>query len=382
MRLGLEDIAVYRALFPRQEARFWGSESIVDPRITPSEIGRRTGMSRSAIQVRLRRWREVGFWNGYEVWPNPRLFGVSLATIDVPASSPAAVDDLLEALRMIEGVVSARDLLDETGRTVRAYVIQDGSRGLERRRRLIARVAGVSGELPCHDYWVPEFEGSLSRLDWKIVAYYRAFPEAELSRASSDLGITPKTLTRRRDRLLDSGAIWWLLSTNSELFSVAAFYARLAKPETRHRVKDELAALVQGWIPCADDGFGRRPSETLDVVAGLCFVNSPASMDRVARQILGIPGVGSVQWRVPREFRSYGEWIDRAIRVQISPTTSRTWIETAPIGPYSNRLAYFEHLVGESIGPGAAPSYPPMAPAGAPEPRPPAPTAPLRASPP
>ena len=320
MRLDLDDVSALRAFFLMLEARFWASESVVDPRVTPTEIARRTGRSRSGVQVRLKRWRDSGFWKGYEVWPNPRLFGASLATIDVPVRGPAQVDDLFDSLRMVDGVVAARDYLGEDGRSVRAYAICDTARELDRRRRLIARIASNPSELVCQEYWVPETLESLSRLDWRIVALYRSMPEIRLREAAARLGVTPKTLSRRRDRLVDSHALWWLLTSDSGMLSVATYYVRLENPSWRYRVKEALGTRVKGWVPCADDGFGRMPSWDLDTVAGLSFVDSPASIDSVARDMLEIPGVAAVTWKVPRGFRSYGDWFDRAIRSELERT--------------------------------------------------------------
>ncbi len=317
MRLDPDDMSALRAFFLMLEARYWASEPVVDPRVTPTEIARRTGRSRSGVQVRLKRWKDSGFWKGYEVWPNPRLFGAGLATIDVPVRGPFQVDELFDSLRMVDGVVAARDFLCEDGRSVRVYVISDSVRELDRRRRLVARIAGVPSELACQEYWIPETLEAISPLDWRIVALYRSLPDLRLQEAAADLGITPKTLSRRRDRLVDSHALWWLLTTDSAMLSVAAYDVQLDNPSWRYRVKEALGTRVKGWVPFADDGFGRMPSWDLDTVAGLSFVDSPASIDSVAREILEIPGVASVAWKVPRGFRSYPDWLDRAIRAQL-----------------------------------------------------------------
>ena len=324
MGLGHTDAAIYRALFPRSEARFWGSCSIIDPRITPMELARRTGLARSTVQARLKRWTQIGFFLGYEVWPNPRLFGAGVATVDIPAESPAEVDRLLDELSMVDGVLSARDLLDECGRTVRVHLVDDGAKVLARRVQLIRRIAAVSQDLTPQPYWIPDPAQPLSTLDWRIAACYRSFPDASLSAASSSLGITPRTLSTRRERLIESSALWWLLITRSARFPIAAFFVKTRDGSWRSRVKSRLAEELPGWIPCADDGFGRPPGEDLDMVAGLTLTETPASVDDWARRIASIAGVASVRWRLPRTFRSYREWLDRQLAAQIDDRTRRS----------------------------------------------------------
>jgi DNA-binding Lrp family transcriptional regulator len=328
MALGLADIAIFRALFPAGEARWWGSRSAIDPRVTPTEIARRTGMSRSAVQVRLKRWSQVGFWTGYEVCPNPRLFGAGLSTLDLPVRSAPESDLLLEQLSLVDGVISARDLREEGGRFVRAFLVDDGAQGLGRRTRQIQRLMVSSEQLRPQPFWIPETLDSLSGLDWRIVACYRAEPEIGLLEAAASLGVTPKTLSWRRDRLVDQNALWWLECTNTAKFPVALFTGKLLDPSWRRSVKAVLEQELEGWIPCSEDGFGPAPLRNLDLIAGLAFVDTPAAVDEVARRIGEIPGVESVRWRVPQSFRSYGGWFDRGIRLQLVDRLRGTYRES------------------------------------------------------
>jgi DNA-binding Lrp family transcriptional regulator len=328
MALGLADLLIYRALLPRGEARFWGSRPVVDPRVNPMELARRTGASRTAIQVRLDRWKRIGFWLGYEVWPNPRILGAQLATVDVPVHGPAAGDILLDRLSGVDGVVSARDYLDEGGRSIRAFVVYRRKRELELLTQQIQEITDVPDPLGAQPYWTPETVVPLSGLDWRIIAFYRAFPEMNLSEASVRLGITPKTLSHRRDRLIESRALWWLLSTNSVKFPAGVFQIRLRDPRSRPRLKEAIEAALPAWIPCADDGFGRPPSADLDTIAGLAYVESPGSLDDVSRLIGALPGVSRVLWRVPRSFRSYRGWFDGAIEERLAEELRGTYRET------------------------------------------------------
>jgi hypothetical protein len=269
------------------------------------------------VQTRLQSWRTGGFLLGHEVWPNPRVFGAELRTVDIPVRSPADVDQLFLDLSLVDGVISARDLLDDDGRTVRAYLIDDGGTSLERRRRLVRRVAGLDEEPEAQPYWVPEPSAQPTQLDWRIIAYYRSHPTAHLSEAAASLRISPKTLSTRRDRLLDSGAIWWLMNTLSARFPVISVFATLTDRSDAFAVKQAIASTLTGWIPCADDGFGLSPSAGVRIVSGLAMVDTPACIDDVVRTISSIPGVASVRWRVPRDFRSYPEWFDHQIHIRL-----------------------------------------------------------------
>ena len=331
--LGPVDAAIYRALFRDSEARFWGSRAVVDPRVSLAEVSRRTGIARTTVQARFSLWRRGGFWLGHEVWANPALFGARVATVDLAVESPSEVDRLMCDLSEVEGVLSARDLQDEGGRTVRVHLVDDGPRELARRLRHLRRLAVTGPDPVAQPFWVPRPARELSGLDWRVVACYRTFPGATLTEAAASLGITPKTLAQRRSQLVEQNALWWMLNTNTSKFPTAAFYLRLRDPALREEVKSRLLSEVVGWIPCADDGFGRSPGPELDMVAGLALVETPASVDDVARRIAGVSGVAAVRWRIPRRFRSYPDWLDRQLRAQMTERTLRTIRTRVPDSP-------------------------------------------------
>lgn len=290
---------------------------MIDPRVTPTEIARRTGLSRSTVQSRLGSWRQLGFLTAAEVWPNPKLFGVHLATIDTTLGSGISIDAMLDSLSHVEGVLSARDYLDENGRSVRVFVVDDGATGLDRRTRLIQHISGSTSRLRAEPYWVPEPQCTLTPLDWRIVACYRAHPGDTLLQTSSRLGIGPRTLARRRDRLVDSHALWWLLSIDNSKMPVADLSVRLRDPSRRQEVGTLIHSAVGGWIPCAADGYGRPPTDPSDLIVGLTLLDSPAALDGLSRRLGGLPGVAFVRWRIPCGFRSFPEWFDRGIRAHL-----------------------------------------------------------------
>ena len=324
--IGADDVLILLALLPGGEARFWSSRAVIDPRVTPTEIARRTGLSRSTVQSRLGSWREQGFLTGSEVWPNPKLFGANLATIDTTLGPGVAVDGILDSLSKVEGVLSARDYLDEDGRRLRIFLVDDGPSGLERHTRLIQHISGSVNRLRAEPYWIPEPSCMLTPLDWRIVACYRAYPDDTLIQNSSRLGIGPRTLARRRDRLLDSHALWWLLSTDNSKQPIADFHVSLRDPSRRAEVKSFLDGEMGGWVPCSADGFGVPPPGSSSLIVGLTFVDSPAMLDSLARRLAGLPAVSSVRWRIPCGFRSFSEWFDRRIGARLQ----NSWLSSNP----------------------------------------------------
>lgn len=350
------DFEIFRALFPLREARFWGSRSVIDPRITVAEIAKRVGLSRTAVRARLLNWKRIGYWQGYEIWPNPTALGVGMATVDVPTRTPSEADHLFDDLSLVDGVLSARYLLDDDGRVVRVYLVSDKTESLERRVRLIQRLTRIPRELRAQPYWIPGTPGTLSTLDWRILGYYRAHPEGNLTTGAASLRITPKTLAHRRDQLLDSCAMWWILDSSSTKLPVTAMYLKLGDPSARGQVKRDLEHALQSWLPCADHGYGVEPSVDTDSIAGLAFADTPADVEEIVRRILAIPGVVAVRSRTPHSFRSYPDWFDRAIAQRIGqigyrePESALRPATMAPTVPAVRRGTHSSAAGAVSIG--------------------------------
>lgn len=295
---------------------------MVDPRVTPAEVARRVGLSRTAVQARLSSWKQSGFHQGHEVWPNPRLFGARMFSVDISVANPTEADRMFEDLALVEGVISARDLMNESGRIVRAYVADDGTVNLERRREWLRRVIGLPNGPELRPYWIPEPAPRLSKMDWRILSFFRTDPESNLSEAAANLGISAKTLSSRRDRLLDGQAMWWLLNTRNSRFPVVSLHVDLTDASDRGRLLRTFDTILPGWVPCAREGIGIAPIVQNLTISGLALVDSPAAIDDIVRNISRQPGVSSVHWYIPRNFRSYDEWFDRHLLGRLAGSLS------------------------------------------------------------
>jgi DNA-binding Lrp family transcriptional regulator len=319
------DFAIYRAMHPRSEARFWCSRSVVDPRIGLSEVARCVGMTEGAVRARLAYWRAIGFLRGHDVWPNPALFGVSIKTVEIRGfPDGAAADRVLGELGLIEGMLAARIFHDEGGRSVRAFLVDDGLRGVARRVELLRRIASSGVVSAPASYWTPAPSLPISRFDWRLLRMCRRFPDARVGELAALLGSSPKTVALRRARLLDSGAMWWYLDVNVERLPAVGLYARVGSSGHRESVKRSVGQLVRAWVPFSDDGFGLPPSPGHDQVAGLAWSESPASRDSLVRAVLTLPNVRSVTTRAPHAFASFPEWLDtrleeRVLRLGLEP---------------------------------------------------------------
>ena len=318
------DYAIYQHLSRDGLARFWASRRLTDPRVTAREIAGKVGLSEAGVRSRLRRLRENGLLLGSEVGLNPSLFGATTVMLEVPVRSPQESDRVFHDLALVDGILFARDILDEEDRKVQVYYVSDAPPATTRRTSLLRRLApsgSVRGPTP---YWIP---GSLripSPLDWRLLAEFRRDPDATIARLASGAGISLKTVSRRFDLLLDSRSCWWSPNADSQEWPLALLHLSLRPDSEAAPVAAEVGRTVGPWIPVASDGLGIDPGVQRPPLAGLVPADRPAVLEKIIRRILEVDGVLAVRRTFGLRSATYPQWIDGQLSVMVRPpATSR-----------------------------------------------------------
>jgi DNA-binding Lrp family transcriptional regulator len=311
------DFAIYRYMFPNGEGRFWGSRSVIDPRVSPREIGERVGLSEVAVRGRIAKLRSERFILGYDVWPNPRLFGASQLVLELTARDTDHADQIFRSLRRIHGVISARVMIDEDARHVRVSFIKDTEKETERRTREILRLSDRSVNGPVLPEWVPPCNRAMKPIDWRIIAELRDAPELGLGEHARRLGLTLKTVSQRFHALLDGGAIFWTMHIDNAVLPVAACFVDLRSPSARDDVWREIESRIVHWLPTAPGGLGEPPHPPASWIAGMFWIPAPAASETLTRELTKIPGVRSVRRRFPSTAINIPNWFDSQLEAQL-----------------------------------------------------------------
>jgi DNA-binding Lrp family transcriptional regulator len=311
------DYEIYRHLSRDGQIRFWASRRVIDPRVTAREIASQVQLSEAGVRLRLRHLRTQGLLRGSEVSLNPSLFGVSIAVAVIPVRSPRESERLRQDLEVADGIVFARDLLDEEERTVHVYYISDTAGATARRTSLLRRLAPngeIRGPTP---YWLPPGPEEVSRLDWRLLSTFRRDPDGSLGQFAAKAGVSQKTAARRFAALLDAHACWWSHSHDSEEWPLALLEVS-AEPRTDPSVV--FAAVpkrLDGWMPVAPDGRGVDPAAPPHTIVGLVPVERPAALERIVQAVLGVEGVANVRRTFGLASASYPAWIDEQLAARV-----------------------------------------------------------------
>lgn len=313
------DFAIYRYLSPGGEARFWAGRRVIDPTIPAREIAERVGISENGVRARLRGLTERGFLGAKAVTPNPSLFGAQVFVVELPVKEAGEVDRVLRDLALVEGVIFARDVMDEEERKIRVHLVSDSDATTARRAALLRRLSPTAPLRPPEMYWIPPCDHELSPLDWRVLHAVWLHPDASIAEVGKSVGISLKTTARRYHQLIDSRACWWTPGPASEEFPLALITLSLDGPADRQTVAGQVAREAPTWMPVASDGFGVPPGSPSMPIAGLVPADAPAVLERTVRKFAAIPGVTRVRRTFALGSMSYPSWFADRLADRVRP---------------------------------------------------------------
>jgi DNA-binding Lrp family transcriptional regulator len=311
------DFAIYRFLSPGGEARFWAGRRVIDPTIPAREIAEKVGISENGVRARLRHLSQQGFLRGKALTPNPSLFRARVLVANLPVRAAGEVERIYRDLALVDGVIFARDTLDEGERQVGVYFVSDSDSTAARRTSLIRRLS-PAGELGSpQPYSIPACERALSPLDWRLLQALRRAPDASMAEIARTVGVSLKTTARRYRELIESRACWWTHGPDSEEFPLALIRIDLTDSADRGVALAGALRASPNWMPVAQDGLGLGPAATPPVVAGLVPADAPTVLERAVRLLVGLPGVKAVRRTFALGSMTYPGWFTDRIADQV-----------------------------------------------------------------
>lgn len=319
--MDLLDFAVYRYLSPRGEARFWAGRRLIDPTIKAREIATHVGISENGVRERLRGLARQGYLRGTEVIPNPTLFGTRLFVADLPLERVTEVEPIFRDLALVDGVVFARDTLDEEDRQISVHFVAETEEIAARRATLLRRLSPSNLLRGPHPYWIPSCERSLSPLDWKLLRAVWSHPEATITETARRLHLSLKTAARRYHELIESRACWWTHGPKSEEFPLALLQLELRNPTDRDGVFGRILRAAAAWMPVANDGLGLAPGSSPTLIAGLVPADAPTLLEKFLKKCVEMPGVVNVRRTFPLGSAAYPQWFSERIADRVRSTS-------------------------------------------------------------
>lgn len=295
----------------------------------------------------MRDWEREGFLTTVSVSPNPLLFYTSLHAAVLQVASVADAQRVAEELDAFDGIISASPRLGYMAslgpvELLRVFFAARDPRSVGRTMRAFRRLAKdglVDGPYP---FAAPKVARTLTEMDWRIIVALRANPTATLSRVAKLVGITLKTLIRRRDALLEAKAIFYHAEFNYPLIpsaKVMLYYRRTQDLAPILRALDDRFRHYLLW-PTTDPWYYGQHCRSGLVLRLRVPVRSPDEIREVLTDLGDLPGVLRVLSELEGPDRRYSRWIDRrlASRAEVLPPGqaparrhSRAMVEGRPV---------------------------------------------------
>jgi DNA-binding Lrp family transcriptional regulator len=281
----------------------------VDPRVSISRIARRLRTSRARVAARIRLWERAGLMRGYDVWPNPALFGLAGGSVDLRVTDRLQKRELFDRLALVDGVVGGVEFL---GEWISLQLVAPDPATLDRRVRLLGGMGGVAEVGPLFRWSTLEVRRGFSPLDVRIVRALRRNPRASLAETAKVVGVSARTMAARYGALLDESLVWYVPAYDFTTLAspIVSLGIQLDRAEDRAPVLKLLRARLPWYLEFGWSGFGPVfNAQTLALVVLAPSAAGIEGIERAARQVPGVTGAeANVMVRVvsfPAAFESF-----------------------------------------------------------------------------
>jgi DNA-binding Lrp family transcriptional regulator len=235
------DIKILRELIQDQSHLF-----VSDFRRSLRIIGKKFKVDEHTVKNRMVRLRQLGVWEGWWLFLNPRLFGMKLYIfwLDIPADSK---DDSIRKLKLIDGVININHYYNNV---IHAFMFCQDEQNLRKKIELVSAMSNTENAIVGEAHY-PACEVSLTKTDWQIARSMLTDPKKSYNVVAKELGLSTKTVKRRLRRMIEGKALFAIISTNLSLFTggvVADLVVLYVKSESRIDVDKEIMSHLDDYL--------------------------------------------------------------------------------------------------------------------------------------
>ena len=155
------------------------------------------------VRNRFKRFQQEGFVSGWILLPNPILFGYRMTVVMVDAS-PGPKEDMLNELKLVQGVVA---ILDFQGDSIGLVLLYESEQTLSRTVELISRITRAENISRIHVKFPAPQLSRLTDNDWAIIRNLEKDALKPYLQVAEELGVTPRTVKNRLQRLERQNAL-------------------------------------------------------------------------------------------------------------------------------------------------------------------------------
>lgn len=274
-----------------------------DVRVSYSSIARTLGVDEETVRRRLKLAEKSGVVGGFQLIPNPHLFKMESAVVELKVGSSHGKSVALSQIKLVEGVIL---VVNFHGERLRVVLYYENERSLARRLQLISSICGDQGQ----QHWRERFPPCNLRMrdtDWRILEAMRKEARNSLSDVAKQIGVSTRTVKRRLTAMTQANAFYLMpISAYQKSAVVTCSFTvrchdRKRKSIVDQEIKSKLARMV----------FSNTSADEYSMFSVLC--NNMSEAEAMLEMMGGIKGVDSVEMGVVKEVIFVSDWLDEQV---------------------------------------------------------------------
>ncbi|MDE1822206.1 MAG: Lrp/AsnC family transcriptional regulator [Euryarchaeota archaeon] len=309
------DGAILREMFRGRHLWVGG----VDPRQSAAELAERLGVTRTTIWSRLKAWRTCGFLEGFDVVPNPDLFGLRFGAGSLRVDDPVRKAAILEDLGQVRGIVGAQDTL---GPWMVVLTACANGEEFQRCSGLLRGLSGVVEAIPLVTFACPVSQGRPTPMDWRILLELRRSSTQSLTEAADQLRLSSRTVLRRYTSMVRRNLIWYIPLLDYTKYGGVAmtrFNIYLHPTSDTGAVLERVRRQWPTHVDLADRSeFAHEAAQKVKHLVLFLQIPSAAGAEDVQKELLGWPDVAEVEVLFPRRTYRYPSTLSDMIEKRLA----------------------------------------------------------------
>ncbi len=278
-----------------------------------ADLGRKLGLDKKTVRVRVNRMEESGFIKYYQATPNLGLFGMRVVSLfRFETLNLSTKNAIVNRLHEVPRLVECSDYLGPSLTGSVAGATRDeasaGARYLASRYELGTTVLGTRT--------VKEPVSSIDGLDWRIIRGLRYDARTSDKDLAEALSVTERIVGYRVAKLLRSGAVRTKAVIDPQRQAGLVFY------ELELTIDPQRRGAISRWLQEKHgDNLWNLSSPTADLVLASLFCFTLAEPEGSAVEAQRLEGVKRCQLFILKEViePKRPNWIDELIQSKLEP---------------------------------------------------------------
>lgn len=283
-------------------------------RLNPWVIGKKVGADGRTVKLRLNKMQKSGFIHYFQIYPNFRLLGLNGVAYVFDVGDVVKKYEVIEKCSLVDGVTEIHNFI---GPHVCIDFTYQDSRDESRRLELFRKLTLCESPARFYDRAMPSTEIGLSNLDWRIVKALRYNAFKPLSTVAEELGLTPKTVRRRFERMAQNNAMIIVPVVNPAHIANTITYVILMYPSA-----DKWSVVMEEVMKMFSYSYFLTrmfpPGNGAVYLSARTLAETEDNLIRVRK----IEGMKDAKLMILKEMREYTQWLDSAIDRKINETAN------------------------------------------------------------